>query len=106
MRPSTKAKSLIERTGKVSPLNFDVFASAQRGAKFVLLDYNLTNPITTSRMTLNQTEANLQKKADEKVLKFHEKRFTNADKRALVKYINKGIGKLQSYEFHHFMAVK
>ena len=66
MRPSTKAKSLIERTGKVSPLNFDVFASAQRGAKFVLLDYNLTDPITTSRMTLNQAEANLQQQADEK----------------------------------------
>jgi hypothetical protein len=60
MRPSTKAKSLIERTGKVSPLNFDVFASAQRGAKFVLLDYNLTEPIRTARKTLNQTEANLE----------------------------------------------
>lgn len=35
-----------------------------------------------------------KKKADEKVLKFHEKRFTNLDKKALVKYINKGIGKL------------
>ena len=60
MRPSTKAKSLIERTGKVSPLNFDVFASAQRGAKFVLMDYNLTEPIRTARKTLNQTEANLE----------------------------------------------
>ena len=60
MRPSTRAKSLIERTGKVSPLNFDVFASAQRGAKFVLLDYNLTEPIRTARKTLNQTEMNLE----------------------------------------------
>jgi len=61
MRPSTKAKSLIARTGKVSPLNFDVFASAQRGAKFVLIDYNLTEPIRTARKTINQTVANFEK---------------------------------------------
>jgi len=60
MRPSTKAKSLIERTGKVSPLNFDVFASAQRGAKFVLMDYNLTAPIRTARKTIKQTIANFE----------------------------------------------
>lgn len=60
MRPSTKAKSLIARTGKVSPLNFDVFASAQRGAKFVLMDYNLTEPIRTARKTLNQALLNLE----------------------------------------------
>ena len=61
MRPSTKAKSLIARTGKVNPLNFDIFASAQRGAKFVLLDYNLTEPIRTARKTINQTVANFEK---------------------------------------------
>ena len=55
MRPSTKAKSLIERTGKVAPLNFDVFASANRGAKFVLMDYYLTEPIRTARKTINET---------------------------------------------------
>ena len=33
LKPSTKAKSLIERTGTVSPLNFDVYSSAQRGSK-------------------------------------------------------------------------
>lgn len=55
MRPSTKAKSLIARTGKVAPLNFDVFASANRGAKFVLMDYYLTEPIRTGRKTLNET---------------------------------------------------
>jgi hypothetical protein len=60
MRPSTKAKSLIERTGKVSPLNFDVFASAQRGAKFVLMDYNLTAPIRTARKTIKQTISNFE----------------------------------------------
>jgi len=62
MRPSTKAKSLIARTGKVSPLNFDIFASAQRGAKFVLMDFNLTKPIRTSRKTISGTIANLESK--------------------------------------------
>lgn len=60
MKPSTKAKSLIERTGKVSPLNFDVFASAHKGAKFVLMDYNLTAPIRTARKTLKQTISNFE----------------------------------------------
>lgn len=58
-KPSTKAKSLIERTGKVSPLNFDVYASVQRGSKQTLMDYHLTEPIRTSRRTLNQIEKNL-----------------------------------------------
>jgi hypothetical protein len=62
MRPSTKAKSLIERTGKVSPLNFDIFASAQRGAKFVLMDYHLTEPIRTARKTMNRTISNMESK--------------------------------------------
>ena len=56
IRPSTKAKSLIERTGGVTALNFDVFASASRGAKYVLMDYYLTPPIRTSRKTLNETK--------------------------------------------------
>lgn len=62
LRPSTKAKSLIERTGKVSPLNFDVFASAQRGAKFVIMDYYLTEPIRTARKTINRTISNMESK--------------------------------------------
>lgn len=61
LRPSTKAKSLVERTGKVSPLNFDIFSSAERGAKFLLMDYNLTEPIRTARKTLNRTISNLEK---------------------------------------------
>ena len=61
IRPSTKAKSLIERTGKVSPLNFDIFSSAEKGAKFVLMDYNLTEPIRTARKTINRTISNLEK---------------------------------------------
>jgi len=67
LRPSTKAKSLIARTGKVSPLNFDVFASASRGAKFVLMDYYLTEPIRTARKTINEASALLkEEKADRK----------------------------------------
>jgi hypothetical protein len=62
IRPSTKAKSLIERTGKVSPLNFDVFASAQRGANFVLTDFYLTEPIRTGRKTLNETRKLFEEK--------------------------------------------
>jgi hypothetical protein len=61
-RPSTKAKSLISRTKGAKPLNFDVFASAQRGAKFVLMDFNLTKPIRTARKTINGTIANLESK--------------------------------------------
>jgi hypothetical protein len=59
-RPSTKAKSLISRTKGAKPLNFDVFASAQRGAKFVLLDYHLTEPIRTARRTINQVTKDLE----------------------------------------------
>lgn len=59
LKPSSKAKSLIERTGKVSPLNFDVYASVQRGAKYTLMDFNLTEPIRTARRTINQIEKNL-----------------------------------------------
>jgi len=59
--PSSKAKSLIERTGKVSPLNFDVFTSAMRGANYVLMDYNLTEPIRTARKTINEAKALMEK---------------------------------------------
>jgi hypothetical protein len=62
MRPSTKAKSLIERTDKLTPLNFDLFTSTYKGAKFVLLDYNLTSPIRTAKRTLIQAKKNLEKK--------------------------------------------
>jgi len=60
LKPSTRSKSLIKRTGGTSALNFDVYASASRGAKSVLLDYHLTEPIRTARRTLIQAEANLK----------------------------------------------
>lgn len=62
LRPSTRAKNLISRTGKVSALNFDIYASAQRGAKYTLLDFHLTEPIRTARRTLKKAEANLEGK--------------------------------------------
>jgi hypothetical protein len=56
LNPSTKGKNLIERTAGAKAINFDVFASAQRGAKFTLLDYYMTTPIRTARKTLNEVE--------------------------------------------------
>ena len=56
LKPSTKAKSLIKRTGSVSPLNFNVYASASRGSKGVLLDFHMTEPIKTARRTINEAE--------------------------------------------------
>jgi hypothetical protein len=61
MRPSTRAKSLEERTKAISPLNFDVFAATQRGAKFVMLDFHLTKAIRTARKALAETKAKLEK---------------------------------------------
>ena len=60
LKPSTKSKSLIERSGSTSPLNFDVYAAVSKGAKGVLLDFHLTEPIRTARRTLLQAEANLK----------------------------------------------
>jgi len=56
MMPSTKAKSLEERTGKVTPLVFDPFSSTQRGARYLLMDYYLTEPIRTARRSLKHAE--------------------------------------------------
>jgi hypothetical protein len=60
LKPSTKAKTLITRTGTTSALNFDVYASVQKGAKQTLMDFHLTNPIKTARRTLNLTEESLE----------------------------------------------
>ena len=62
LKPSTKAKSLIQRTGKASPLNFDVYSSVQRGSKYTLMDFHLTDPIRTARRTLNEIEKSLSDK--------------------------------------------
>jgi hypothetical protein len=55
MNPSTKAMNLMERQKKPTPISFDLFASAQRGAKFTLLDYHMTEPLRVAKMTVNKT---------------------------------------------------
>jgi hypothetical protein len=62
LRPSTKAKSLIARTGKVSPINFDVFSSTSRGANYVLMDYFLTEPVRTTRKMFAESRKALKGK--------------------------------------------
>jgi hypothetical protein len=64
LQPSTKAKSLIKRTGAISALNFDVYKSATKGAKGVLLDFYMTEPVRTSKRTLNSTEKKLKESGD------------------------------------------
>jgi len=55
MMPSTRAKNLIEREGKEAPaVNFDPFASVNRGAKFVLTDYYMTKPVRTNKRLVNK----------------------------------------------------
>jgi hypothetical protein len=51
--PSTKAKSLISRTGGVRALNFDPFAATRKSSKQILIDYYLTDQVRRSRGTLN-----------------------------------------------------
>jgi hypothetical protein len=60
LRPSTKAKSLIERTPGAKALNFDVFTSVHQGSKYVLMDYHLTAPIRTARKTMNRVESEME----------------------------------------------
>jgi hypothetical protein len=56
MMPSTAAGTLEERTGAVSPLNFNVYNSVMKGARNTLLDYHLTAPVRTARMALRNAE--------------------------------------------------
>ena len=64
MRASTKAKNSIERTGAVTPLNFDVFSSVSRGSRFTLTDFYLTEPIRTSRKAISDTRKVLEERGD------------------------------------------
>jgi hypothetical protein len=61
MQPSTKAKSLISRTGAVTPVNLDPFAAVSKGSKGVLMDYYLTTPVRTARRAINQARIDLKK---------------------------------------------
>jgi hypothetical protein len=61
LKPSTKARSVIERQNVVTALNFDIYNSVKRGSKGTLLDFHLTVPIKTSRATLKETKKALEK---------------------------------------------
>lgn len=61
LKPSTKAKPLIERQNVVTALNFDIYNSVKKGAKGTLLDFHLTVPIRTARATLKETKKALKK---------------------------------------------
>ena len=50
-RPSTKAKSGIERTGLVSPIYTSAINASERGSKFTNLDYYMTTPVRKSKQT-------------------------------------------------------
>ena len=60
-KPSTKSGTGEERTGKASPINFDVFTSVSSGATQTLLDYHLTTPLKIGATTLRKAEENLEK---------------------------------------------
>lgn len=87
LRPSTRAKNLIERTGKVSALNFDVYASVLKGSKQTLIDFHLTEPIRTARRTMNQAEKNLQ--ADGERMSSSKRKTFNAIKSAFEETVEK-----------------
>jgi hypothetical protein len=59
-KPSTKANNLVERTGAVTAISFDPYQSTQSAAKNVLLDFHMTEPIRTARMTINETRKRLE----------------------------------------------
>jgi len=60
LRPSTKAKNLEERTEGAKAINFDVYASAQSGAKSTLLDFFMTDPVRTVRGTISEATRMLE----------------------------------------------
>jgi len=56
MRPSTRAKTFVDRTPGAKPIEFDIMATVNRGANQTLTDFYLTEPIRTARKALNETE--------------------------------------------------
>ena len=53
-KPSTKSKTIIERTPGAKAINFDPISSADRGVKMMLTDYYMTNPIREVRSLINK----------------------------------------------------
>ena len=62
LRPSTKGKSLVARTGEVSAINFDVFSTTSRSSNYVLMDYFLTEPVRTTRKMFAESKKALKGK--------------------------------------------
>ena len=85
-KPSTKGQSLIDRTGAVSPLNLDPWASTARGAKYVNLDYYMTVPVREARGTLKQAEINLL--GDKERLSSQDREILNAIDGAVEQTLN------------------
>ena len=85
---STKAKSLIERTGKVSAINFDPFSSVRKSSSAVLMDYNMTPTIRESRIALKQ----LEKDVKEGVLDKSKREFVNALRDSFDLIVDNAIG--------------
>lgn len=52
-KPSTKSKTLLERTPGAKPISFDPISSAGRAAKETLLDFHMTLPIRIVNKTLS-----------------------------------------------------
>ena len=85
VKVSTRAKNLTERTGSVNAINFDVYTSVLKGAKNTLLDFYLTSPIKTSRMTINEAKKNLKKGTKEiKIINSISKAFEESVENLLI----------------------
>jgi GNAT superfamily N-acetyltransferase len=56
MNPSTRAKSLMERTPGAKAIEFDITKSVKQAVSSQAMDYYLTAPIRTVRKTLNEAE--------------------------------------------------
>lgn len=85
---STKAKNLIERTGRVSAINFDPFSSVRKSSSAVLMDYNMTPTIRESRIALKQ----LEKDVKDGVLDKSKRDFVNALRDSFDLIVDNSIG--------------
>jgi hypothetical protein len=57
-KPSTKAQNIQQRITTSPPaVNFDPFASARRGARYILTDYHMTEAVRTNARLMNKLEA-------------------------------------------------
>ncbi len=54
LRPNTKSKLLLKRTGKPSAINMDVYSSVSNSSNKLLMDYHLSDTIKGTYKTLQQ----------------------------------------------------